>query len=62
MTFAVEPVLAYVKAFSQCADQSEVRDVVLNCYDSTAVRKAKDVPWAECCAKLEELIEAGEDS
>ena len=32
-----------------------MRDAVLNCYDSTAVRKAKDVLWAECCAKLEEL-------
>ena len=43
MAFVIEPVLAYVKAFCQCADQLEVRGAVLNSYDSVAIRKAKDV-------------------
>ena len=55
IAFAVERVLAYVKAFTHHADRLEVRGAVLNCFDSTAVRKAKDVLWAECGAKLEEL-------
>jgi len=42
MAFVVEPVLAYVKAFNQRADRSEVRGAVLNCYDSIAIRKAKE--------------------
>ena len=55
MAFVVEPVLAYVKAFNQRADRLEVRGAVLNCYDSIAIRKAKEVLWAECGTKLEEL-------
>ena len=55
MAFAVEPVLACGKAFSQHADRLEVRGAVLNCYDSTGIRKVKDVLWAECCTKLDEL-------
>ena len=55
MAFVVEPVLAYVKAFNQRADQSEVHSAVLNCYDSAAICKAKYVLWAECGAKLEVL-------
>ena len=55
MAFAIEPVLAYVKAFCQRADRLEVCGAVLNSYDSVAIRKAKDVLWAECCAKLDEL-------
>jgi len=55
MAFFVEPVLAYVKAFNQRADRLEMRGAVLNCYESIAIRKAKEVLWAECGTKLEEL-------
>ena len=55
MALVIEPVLAYVKAFCQRADRLDVRGAVLNSYDSVAIRKAKDVLWAECCAKLDEL-------
>ena len=44
-----------MKAFNQRADRLEVRGAVLNCYDSIAIRKAKEVLWAECGTKLEEL-------
>ena len=55
MVFVIEPALAYVKAFCQRADRLEVRGAVLNSYDSVAICKVKDVLWAECCAKLDEL-------
>ena len=44
-----------MKAFNQRADRSEVHGAVLNCYDSVAIHKAKEVLWAECGTKLEEL-------
>ena len=51
MMFVIEPVLAYVKAFCQCADRMEVCGAVLNSYNLVAICKAKDVLWAECCTK-----------
>ena len=41
MVFVIETVLAYVKAFCQCADRLEVCGAVLNSYDSVPIVKQR---------------------